>query len=54
MTPSTLYTGIDLHKRTLTATTLDPAGVVVASSKLPCRPDALALYFAVYSRARPA
>jgi transposase len=46
MTPITLYTGIDLHKRTLTATTLDAAGTVVASAKLPCRPGALALYFA--------
>jgi len=31
MTPPALYTGIDLHKRTLTATTLDRAGAVVTS-----------------------
>ena len=42
----TYFTGIDLHKRTLTATTLDPAGTVVATAKRPCRPQALLAYFA--------
>ena len=45
MTP-THFTGLDLHKRSVTATTLDAAGTVVASSKTPCRPQALLAYFA--------
>ncbi|MEL6704814.1 MAG: hypothetical protein AAFU38_10385 [Bacteroidota bacterium] len=45
-TAATLYTGLDLHKRTVVATTLDADGVTVARRKLPARTDALALYFA--------
>ena len=45
MTPD-YFTGLDLHKRTVTATTLDPAGAVVATAKMPCRADALRAYFA--------
>ena len=45
MTP-THFTGLDLHKRTVTATTLDAAGAVVATAKMPCRPKALLAYFA--------
>ena len=45
MTPD-YFTGLDLHKRTLTATTLDAAGAVVATAKMPCRPRALLAYFA--------
>ena len=40
------FTGLDLHKRTVTATTLDAAGTVLATAKLPCRADALRAYFA--------
>ena len=43
---ATLYTGLDLHKRTVVATTLDADGTTVAHRKLPARPDSLALYFA--------
>jgi len=39
MAPPVLYTGINLHERTLTATTLDRDGAVVASAKLPRRRD---------------
>ncbi|PAP75079.1 IS110 family transposase [Rubrivirga marina] len=42
----TSFTGLDLHKRSVTATTLDAEGVVVATAKMPCRPDALRAYFA--------
>jgi transposase len=42
----THFTGLDLHKRTVTATTLDAAGAVVATAKMPCRADALLAYFA--------
>lgn len=42
----TLYTGLDLHKRSVTATTLDASGAVVATAKMPCRADALRAYFA--------
>lgn len=42
----TYFTGLDLHKRTVTATTLDATGAVVATAKMPCRPDALRAYFA--------
>jgi len=35
MTPVALYTGINLHKRTLTLTTLDRAGAVVSSAAAP-------------------
>jgi len=45
MTP-THFTGLDLHKRSVTATTLDAAGAVVATAKMPCRPAALLAYFA--------
>ena len=45
MTP-TLFTGLDLHKRSVTATTVDAAGTVVATAKMPCRPKALLAYFA--------
>jgi transposase len=41
----TFYTGLDLHKRSLTATTLDASGAVVASATMPCRADALRAYF---------
>ena len=40
------YTGLDLHKRSVSATTLAADGSVVASAKLPARSDALRLYFA--------
>ena len=42
----TYFTGLDLHKRSVTATTPDPSGAVVATAKMPCRPDALRAYFA--------
>jgi len=42
----TYFTGLDLHKRSVTATTLDAHGAVVATAKMPCRPDALRAYFA--------
>ena len=45
MTPD-YFTGLDLHKRSVTATTLDTAGAVVATAKMPCRPKALRAYFA--------
>ena len=45
MTPA-YFTGLDLHKRSITATTLDAAGTVVATAKRPCRPKALLAYFA--------
>lgn len=41
----TLFTGLDLHKRSITATPLDADGLLVASEKIPARPDALRLYF---------
>ena len=40
-----LYSGIDLHKRTSTITTLTPAGDVVRRAKVGNSPDALAAYF---------
>jgi transposase len=40
-----LYTGLDLHKRTIVATTVDADGRKVAHQTLPCHPAALALYF---------
>lgn len=40
------FTGLDLHKRSVTVTTLDAAGTVVATAKMPCRPKALLAYFA--------
>lgn len=46
MSASMLYTGLDLHKRTVVATTLDADGTPVAHRKLPARADSLALYFA--------
>ena len=42
----TYFTGLDLHKRSVTATTLDAEGALVASAKMPCRADALRAYFA--------
>ena len=45
MTP-THFTGLDLHKRSVTATTLDASGAVVATARMPCRPKALLAYFA--------
>ena len=44
--PMTYFTGLDLHKRSVTATTLDAEGAVVATAKMPCRPQALLAYFA--------
>jgi transposase len=41
-----LYTGLDLHKRSITATTLDESGNEIAHAKLPCQPAALRLYLA--------
>lgn len=41
-----LFTGLDLHKRSIVATTVDADGRKVAHQKLPCHPAALALYFA--------
>jgi transposase len=43
---ATLYTGLDLHKRSVFALTVDAAGQEVAREKLPARADSLALYFA--------
>ena len=40
-----LFTGLDLHKRSITATTLDADGIEVAHAKLPCHTDALRRYF---------
>ena len=45
-----LFTGLDLHKRSITATTLDQAGNTVAHAKLPAHPTALRLYFAECTR----
>ena len=42
----TLYTGLDLHKRTVFALTVDADGAEVAREKLPARAESLALYFA--------
>src|SRR5690606_15151572 len=42
----TLYTGLDLHKRTVFALTLDADGNELARERLPARADALVLYFA--------
>jgi transposase len=42
----TYFTGIDLHKRSLTAATLDADGALVASARMPCRAHALRAYFA--------
>ncbi|PAP75084.1 IS110 family transposase [Rubrivirga marina] len=42
----TYFTGLDLHKRSVTATTLDAEGAVVATAKVPCRAPALRAYFA--------
>jgi transposase len=46
MSAATLFTGLDLHKRTLVATTLNATGEQVAHAKLPCHPEALRYYFA--------
>ena len=42
----TYFTGLDLHKRSVTVTTLDAEGAVVATAKMPCRAPALRAYFA--------
>jgi len=49
MSTATLYTGLDLHKRSLTAATLDTDGTLIDEQKLPCHPDALRLYFAEHA-----
>ena len=49
MSTATLYTGLDLHKRSLTAATLDADGTLIDEQKLPCHPDALRLYFAEHA-----
>ena len=41
-----LYSGIDLHKRTLAIGTVDAAGVLVRTANLPSRRDAVSAYFA--------
>lgn len=46
MSAATLFTGLDLHKRTVVATTVDAEGATVAHQKLPCHPEALRYYFA--------
>ncbi|MEM1041985.1 MAG: IS110 family transposase [Bacteroidota bacterium] len=43
---TTLFTGLDLHKRSVLALTVDASGREVARKKLPARADSLALYFA--------
>jgi transposase len=43
---ATLFTGLDLHKRSVFAFTVDATGEEVAREKLPARADSLALYFA--------
>lgn len=40
------FTGLDLHKRSLTATTLNAEGTIVATAKMPCRAPMLQAYFA--------
>lgn len=40
------YTGLDLHKRTITATTLDARGETVSQATFRCHPDVLRHYFA--------
>ena len=45
METTQLYTGLDLHKRSITATTLDQNGNQIAHRRLPCKPEALLLYF---------
>jgi transposase len=45
MTP-TFFTGLDLHKRSVTATTLGADGALVATARMPCRAPALRAYFA--------
>ena len=42
----TLFTGLDLHKRTIVATTLDAHGQQIEHATLPCHRDALRPYFA--------
>ena len=46
MFAATLFTGLDLHKRSVVATTLNAEGTTGAHRKLPAHPSALALYFA--------
>jgi transposase len=53
MEPAQLFTGLDLHKRSITATTLDTAGNVVSHSKFPCNREALLYYFADCSPGNP-
>ena len=45
MASTTYYTGIDLHKKSAYLTTLDKEGAVACQKKLPCRREALHLYF---------
>ena len=45
MASTTYYTGIDLHKRSAYLTTLSREGTVIEQRKLPCRREALRLYF---------
>lgn len=40
-----LFSGIDLHKRSVAIHTLDAAGTVVKRANLPARPRALSAYF---------
>ena len=46
MPAATLYTGLDLHKRTVFALTVDADGDEFARERLPARADAVALYSA--------
>ncbi len=41
-----MYSGIDLHKRTLAIHTLDDAGQVVRKANMPTHRDAITAYFA--------
>lgn len=41
-----LYSGIDLHKRTIVIHTLDTAGTVVRKAKLPTQRSLISTYFA--------
>jgi transposase len=41
-----LFSGIDLHKRTIAIQTLDAGGEIVRESRLPARREALSAYFA--------
>ncbi len=41
-----MYSGIDLHKRTLAVHTLDDAGQVVRKANMPTHREAITAYFA--------